>query len=171
MQLDEEVKEKVQEMNSNPSFYPKHLAKQYVGLYSEKQMRNHENPFNQQQVGATKEAGACFTNINGKRSITPVNVGDHLNEHSSFIGGSASTETSPSLSSSSNSMSAMMDNSLSMLTISSRGQNQEPNKKILQGLPDSFIVAMKKLFDLLDVEKVGRVHIHGKRFLFLFPIA
>ena len=137
-------------MNSNPSFYPKHLAKQYVGLYSEKQVRNHENPLNQ-------EGSRC----NGQRSFTPVGVGSH----SSFIGGSSSTETSPTLSSS-NSMSPMMDNSLSMLTISSRGQNQEPNKKILQGLPDSFIVAMKKLFDLLDVEKAGRVHIHGKRFIF-----
>ena len=156
MQLDEEVKEKVQEMNSNPSFYPKHLAKQYVGLYGEKQVRNHENPL--QQVSTP----ASFT--------PPVLIGSHLNGHSSFVGGSSSTETSPNFSSS-NSMSPMMDNSLSMLTTSSRGQNQEPNKKILQGLPDSFIVAMKKLFDLLDVEKAGRVHIHGKRFLFLFPIA
>ena len=139
-------------MNSNPSFYPKHLAKQYVGLYSEKQVKNHERPLNQKQQVAPP--ASLFT--------PPV----HLNGHSSFIVGSSSTETSPTLSST-NSMSPMMDNSLSMLTISSRGQNQEPNKKILQGLPDSFIVAMKKLFDLLDVEKAGRVHIHGKRFLFL----
>ena len=155
MQLDEEVKEKVQEMNSNPSFYPKHLAKQYVGLYSEKQVKNDERPLNHE--------GSRW---NGQRSVTPVGVESHLNGHSSFIVGSSSTETSPTLSST-NSMSPMMDNSFSMLTISSRGQNQEPNKKILQGLPDSFIVAMKKLFDLLDVEKAGRVHIHGKRFLFL----
>ena len=40
-------------------------------------------------------------------------------------------------------------------------QNQEPSKKILQGLPDSFITAMRRLFDLLDIEQAGRVHIHG----------
>ena len=137
-------------MNSNPSFYPKHLAKQYVGLYSEKQVRNNGNSLNCQQVLPN------FTNKNnGQRSFTPVG---------------SSTETSPSLSSS-NSMSPMMENSLSILTTSSRGQNQEPNKKILQGLPDSFIVAMKKLFDLLDIENAGRVHIHGKRYHFLFPIS
>ena len=139
-------------MNSNPSFYPKHLAKQYVGLWSLDQTRGHGGPLNQPVV-VSPALGTPASNANGQRSVTPVGLvggNQHLNQSTS--GGS--TESSPSFST--NSMSpSIMDTS-----VGSR-QNQEPSKKILQGLPDSFITAMRRLFDLLDIEQAGRVHIHG----------
>ena len=115
-------------MNSNPSFYPKHLAKQYVGVWNGDQVRSNTNPLNQPPAG-----NFSFTNVNGQRSVTPVSVG-----------GSPNHSMSPNA----------MDSSVS-------SRHQEPGKKILQGLPDSFIVAMRRLFDLLDVTKAGRVHILG----------
>ena len=36
---------------------------------------------------------------------------------------------------------------------------QDTNRKILEGLPDTFITAMKQLFTLLDIENSGHVHI------------
>ena len=36
---------------------------------------------------------------------------------------------------------------------------QDSNRKILEGLPDTFIMAMKQLFTLLDIENSGHVHI------------
>ena len=142
-------------MNSNPSFYPKHLAKQYVGLWSLDQTRGHGGPLNQPVV-VSPALGTPASNVsssNGQRSVTPVGGNQHLNQSTRITGG-GSTESSPSFST--NSMSpSIMDTS-----VGSR-QNQEPSKKILQGLPDSFITAMRRLFDLLDIEQAGRVHIHG----------
>ena len=137
-------------MNSNPSFYPKHLAKQYVGLWSLDQARGHGGPLGQPVV-VSPALGEPASNVssNGKRSVTPVGGNQHLNQST----GGGSTESSPSFS-------TIMDTS-----VSSR-QNQEPSKKILQGLPDSFITAMRRLFDLLDIEQAGRVHIHGMLFLY-----
>ena len=118
-------------MNSNPSFYPKHLAKQYVGLWNGDQVRSNINPLNQP---APADNFNFTNNVNGQnRSVTPVSVG-----------GSPNHSMSPNA----------MDSSVS-------SRYQEPGKKILQGLPDSFIVAMRRLFDLLDVSKAGRVHILG----------
>merc|ERR1712156_1418551 len=37
--------------------------------------------------------------------------------------------------------------------------SMDSNKKILEGLPDTFIMAMKQLFTLLDIENSGHVHI------------
>ena len=141
-------------MNSNPSFYPKHLAKQYVGLWNQDQTRGHGGPLNQPVV-VSPALGTPASNANGQRSVTPVGHGgiQHLNQSTRITGG-GSSESSPSFST--NSMSpSIMDTS-----VGSR-QNQEPSKKILQGLPDSFITAMRRLFDLLDIEQAGRVHIHG----------
>lgn len=126
-------------MDSKPSFYPKHLAKQYtVGIWSD-----HEaGRAMRQQVGGDQVAPAPF--VNG-RNRTPVgNAGSS---------GANSNEVSP------NSSSGSMDSSY-MDHHGSKGFRQ-PGKKVLQGLPDSFIYSMKRLFTLLDVDNTGLVHIEG----------
>ena len=65
-------------MNSNPSFYPKHLAKQYVGLWSLDQARGHGGPLGQPVV-VSPALGAPASNVssNGQRSVTPVGLVGH----------------------------------------------------------------------------------------------
>ena len=88
-------------MNSNPSFYPKHLAKQYVGLWSlQDQTREHGGPLNQPVV-VSPALGTPASNVsssNGQRSVTPVGGNQHLNQSSTSITGAGSAESSPSFS-------------------------------------------------------------------------
>ena len=82
-------------MNSNPRFYPKHLAKKYVQQWNEKV------PAEVEVVDETSQQVApapSVTNINGQRSATPVGVGSG----GRVVGFKSGEETSPgSLSSSS----------------------------------------------------------------------
>lgn len=131
-------------MNSNPSFYPKHLARQFV----------HQG-WNQPELGDLQVSpppsvhvppASRVPKINGQppRSNTPVGVGNVSNL---AVMASNSTESSP------NSMNS------TEISISSRDGSRSSNRKILEGLPDTFITAMKQLFCLLDHEGCGQVHI------------
>jgi hypothetical protein len=138
-------------MNSNPSFYPKHLARQYVSIWngggSERLPSAHVAPQQQQQV----DKFAPAQNVNGQKSETPP-VGSGrlaiLNHHINSV------ETSPILST----------GSMSPMSPPENLAKRPSSNKVLQGLPNSFISAMRKLFDLLDIENDGRVHIDGKPF-------
>lgn len=124
-------------MNSNPSFYPKHLARQYV------HHRGWKEPDEAEELQVPPPASLHVPKINGQRSVTPVgNVNPAAVNMTSN-----STESSPSSSMNS-----------TELSISSRDGSRS-NRKILEGLPDTFITAMKQLFCLLDVEGCGQVHI------------
>ena len=118
-------------MNSNPSFYPKHLARKYVQEWNQ---AVEDIPPSLQVPPASR-----VPKINGQRSVSPVG------NSSTSVMASNSTESSPS------SM-----NSSEMSNISLRS-----NRKILEGLPDTFIAAMKQLFCLLDIDGCGQVHIEG----------
>ena len=81
-------------MNSNPRFYPKHLAKKYVQQWNEKVPEVDVVDETSQQVAPAPSV----TNINGQRSATPVGVGSV----GRVVGFKSGEETSPgSLSSSS----------------------------------------------------------------------
>ena len=146
-------------MNSNPSFYPKHLAKQYVQQWKGSQ-KDHEFDHQRslQQVPIVAPA-SVVTNFNGQsennRSVTPVQqrVTGLFNESSPTFSSTSMTSSSPldySNGSTSSSSSRLI-------------MNHTSNRKILEGLPDTFIAAMKQLFTLLDFENSGQVHIEGKR--------
>merc|ERR1711974_35068 len=85
-------------------------------------------------------------NINGQRSATPVGNGR--------VGFKSSEETSPGSTLSSTSM-----NASSLDSSNTSKSSMDSNRKILEGLPDTFIMAMKHLFTLLDIENSGHVHI------------
>jgi len=135
-------------MNSNnPRFYPKHLAKKYAQQWNEKDSNctpaeSEENSSIQQVAPALLD-----TNINGQS--TPPPVGGN-----SRIGFKSSEETSPSSTLSSSSL-----NASSLDSSNTSKSSMDSNKKILEGLPDTFIMAMKQLFTLLDIENSGHVHI------------
>jgi len=147
-------------MNSNPRFYPKHLAKKYVQQWNEKVVpevqapvagAEAENSVNSQQVGPP--ALSVVTNINGFRSATP--VGNERVSSTGFKSSEDQTNSSPN-SLSSTSMNA---SSLDCSSNTSKNSSMDSNRKILEGLPDTFILAMKQLFTLLDIENSGHVHI------------
>jgi len=125
-------------MNSNPSFYPKHLARQYV------HHRGWKEPDEAEELQVPPPASLHVPKINGQRSVTPVG---NVSMPAAVTMTSNSTESSPSSSMNS-----------TELSISSRDGSRS-NRKILEGLPDTFITAMKQLFCLLDVEGCGQVHI------------
>ena len=101
-------------MNSNPRFYPKHLAKKYVQQWNEKVPEvsppaslNEKNSVNSQQVAPA----LSDTNINGHRSGTPVGngrVGFKSNEETSPGSLSSTSMNASSLDSSNTSKSSMV---------------------------------------------------------------
>lgn len=115
-------------MNSNPSFYPKHLARQYV-----QQWNGNGEAMTSQQVAPAPVPTAMNFNGHDQRSVTPVgNVSGVSSSSPCSFNMSPTLETRSPL---------------------------ESNRKILEGLPDTFITAMKQLFTLLDLENTGHVHI------------
>lgn len=116
-------------MNSNPSFYPKHLARQYVNVWSNQQASSRP-PLQQQQQPRFDHHRPLEATRSLERHmedrLTPPPSQDEWDRQRTVM----NDEDHP---------------------------RSSGNTKVFGGLPPPFIAAMKKLFDILDTDNTGRV--------------
>ena len=138
-------------MNEKPSFYPKHLARQYVSSSRcesrpKAEIRPMEAPETESKIGAKKFMFAP--------AITSSTV--HLQPRPSV-----SQEQSVPVAASipeqhSHNIQSFGDNLVPKI------ETARPTSKVLNGLPDSFVEAMRRLFNLMDINNEGRIKFDGK---------
>ncbi len=137
-------------MNERPSFYPKHLARQYVS------------------------SSRC-TDTRPKAEVRPLE-----SETENKIGAkkfvfapaiTSSTVYLPSVKSLENMEPLTTTSTTTTGPIIRQPQEMEPNceqtkpsSKVLSGLPDSFVEAMRRLFNLMDTRNEGRIKFEGEIF-------
>ena len=114
-------------MNEKPSFYPKHLARQYVS----------SNRFDSRP----------------KAEVRPLESPEKPKKDFFAPTITSSTVNLPFV------------NSQRTQSNDEESGKSEPNKsssKVLSGLPESFVEAMRKLFNVMDTNKEGRIKFEGK---------
>ena len=109
-------------MNERPSFYPKHLARQYVS------------------------ATRCLNRPGNE--VKPSILTEKESKKKDFF---APTITS----------STIHLHSVKQKLMETENVEQCKSSKVLTGLPDSFVEAMRKLFNLIDSKNEGKIKFEG----------
>ena len=154
----------------NPSFYPKHLARQYAQggtLRAQNEvplsLQNFERPWAHVYPlpGGENANQINSTNNNNKYGEEQVVMVDEQVQQVQTI----------------ENMSGMQNHQVPINTLSntckkdtiSGSKMQVPkNSAIFSGLPPAFIEAMKKLFDMVDTHREGRVRLEGVYYILAY---
>ena len=148
----------------NPSFYPKHLARQYAQAGS---LGNADVPLRQQtqrpwaQVyplhgGANSQQNSISNYTNRGDQVQQV-VDEQVQKEQTMQNISGIGHQIPSVASSS-----VRTNKRDVISSTSGKLLVPSNSAVFSGLPQTFIEAMKKLFDMVDVHGEGKVRLEGK---------
>ena len=151
----------------NPSFYPKHLARQYAqggALRTQNgvplRLQNFERPWAHVYPLPGGENSPPMNNNNNKYSEQQVVMVEGQVQHEQTVGNMSSSTENHQVPINSLSINCKKD-------VASGSKMQVPkNSAVFSGLPPAFIEAMKKLFDMVDTHREGRVRLEGKHYLY-----
>jgi len=132
-------------MNERPSFYPKHLARQYVSSTrcSDTRPKAEVRPLESETE----------TKIGAKKFVFAPAI-------------TSSTVYLPSARSQENVVPTTTTTTTTVIRqpqeIEANCDQSKPSSKVLSGLPDSFVEAMRRLFNLMDTKNEGRIKFEGE---------
>ena len=136
-------------MNERPSFYPKHLARQYVSSSRCTDTRPKAEVRPLESETETKMSAKKFVFAPAITSSTVYLPSARFQETVSPAGTTTTTTIirQPQ-------------------EIETNCEQTKPSSKVLSGLPDSFVEAMRRLFNLMDTKNEGRIKFDGEIFYF-----
>ena len=139
-------------MNEKPSFYPKHLARQYVSssrceTRPKAEIRPMEVSETESKIGAKKFIFAP--------AITSSTV--HLQQPRPSV-----SQENPAPVFATNPEQQIQNSQNFVESFVAKVETSRPTSKVLNGLPDSFVEAMRRLFNLMDANNEGRIKFDGK---------
>ena len=156
----------------NPSFYPKHLARQYAqGQASGVKQPPNEVPMLLRLQNFERPWAQVYPLPGGETSQNPINNvnNKYMAQQQVVVDGQVQEEQTvgiehrhvPNRCLSSSTCTTIVDATTKAKTDHEPINVVHKSSAVFSGLPPTFIDAMKKLFDLVDTHKQGRVLLEG----------